>query len=337
MKNAFILPFSKISKKDVKIAGGKGASLGEMTQAKLAVPPGFVVLAKAFDDFLTKTPPPVGPGQDLNVYIESELSKVNYQDVNSIDKASTIIRSMIIKSRVPEKIAKPILSDFKKLPPSPSTSLGVRGSGKTKWVAVRSSATAEDSKTASWAGELETYLYVNEKNLVETVKKCWSSLFTPRAIFYRFEKKLTKTKVSVAVVVQQMVDSEVSGVAFSVHPVTQDKNQLIIEAGYGLGEAIVSGTITPDSYVVHKKEGTILDINISRQEQQIIMKPGGGSSLKIVPKSIQSKQKLTGKQIIELAEIIKKIEKHYQCPQDIEWALMKGKFYILQSRPITTL
>lgn len=321
--NNYILPFTKISKKDVKIAGGKGASLGEMTKAKFPVPPGFVVLAAAFESFLKDTPPPIGPGQDLNVYIESELNKVNYSDVNSIDKAANVIRDLILDAKMPEKIAKPIIGYFKKL--------------KVKWAAVRSSATAEDSKTASWAGELETYLYVNEKNLAETVKRCWSSLFTPRAIFYRFEKKLTKTKVSVAVVVQQMIDSEVSGVAFSVHPVTQDKNQLIIEAGWGLGEAIVSGTITPDSYVVHKKEGTILDINISNQEKQIILKAGGGSILKPVAKSLQSKQKLAGKQIMTLSEIIKKIEKHYGCPQDIEWALMKGKFYILQSRPITTL
>lgn len=330
----FVLPFNKLTKKSVALAGGKGASLGEMTKVKLPVPPGYVVLAQTFDYFLNETPPPGGPGQgDLNVYIESELNKVNYQDINSIDKASNVIRDMIMDSNVPKPIEEAVMKEFNKL--------------KSKWVAVRSSATAEDSKIASWAGELDTFLYISEKNLVETVKKCWSSLFTPRAIFYRFEKKLTKTKVSVAVVVQQMVDSEVSGVAFSVHPVTQDKNQLIIEAGYGLGEAIVSGTITPDSYVVHKKEGTILDINISTQEKQIIMKSGGsprsrsgvagGTVLKPVAKANQSKQKLTGKQIIELSEIIKRIEKHYGCPQDIEWAIVKNKFYILQSRPITTL
>ena len=172
--NNYILPFAKISKKDVKIAGGKGASLGEMSQAGLPVPSGFVVLARAFDDFLTKTPPPVGPGQDLNVYLESELNKVNYQDVNSIDKAANVIRDMILDSEMPADIKKAVVGEFKKL--------------GAKWVAVRSSATAEDSKTASWAGELETFLYVNEKNLIESVKKCWSSLFTPRAIFYRFEK-----------------------------------------------------------------------------------------------------------------------------------------------------
>ena len=290
----FVLPFSKLTKKSVDIAGGKGASLGEMTKVKLPVPPGFVVLAAAFESFLNDTPPPVSRGQDLDVAIEAELNKVKHNDISSVNGVSAVIRDMILDSEMPEAIAKQILEAFGKL--------------KAKWVAVRSSATAEDSKIASWAGELDTFLYINEKNVVETVKKCWASLFTPRAIFYRFEKKLRKTKVSVAVVIQEMVDSEVSGVAFSVHPVTQDRNQLIIEAGYGLGEAIVSGTITPDSYVVHKKEGTILDINISAQAKEIVMKPGGGSVLKPVAKAIQAKQKLTGKQIITLAEIIKKIE-----------------------------
>ncbi len=313
--NNFVLPFTKLKKKDVSMAGGKGASLGEMTQAKLPVPPGFVVLAKTFDQFLEET--------DLNMEVEAWLKKVKHSDVNSVEKVSKTIKDLIHDQKVPQDMEVAILKEFKKL--------------KTQWVAVRSSATAEDSSVASWAGELDTFLYIDEKNLMESVKKCWASLFTPRAIFYRFEKNLHKVKVSVAVVVQEMINSEVSGVAFSVHPVTEDRNQMIIEAGYGLGEAIVSGTITPDSYVVHKKEGTILDINIAKQEKQIVMKKGGGSVLRRVIKSIQEKQKLTGKEIIELAEVIKNIENHYKCPQDIEWAYEKNKLYILQSRPITTL
>lgn len=311
----YIRNFYQISKKDTAMAGGKGASLGEMMNAKIPVPMGFVVIAPAFERFLGET--------DLLTAIQAELNKVNYADTNSIDRYSNVIRDLISRAKFPDDLKEEITAGFKKL--------------KTTLVAVRSSATAEDSKTASWAGELETYLNTDEKNLISNVKKCWSSLFTPRAIFYRHEKKLLKSKVSVAVVVQKMIQSDVSGICFTVHPVTQDKNQLIIEAGFGLGEAIVSGTITPDSYIVHKKEGIILDINISTQAKQIVMKPGGGSVLKSVPKSKQAKQKLTGKQIMELAEIIKKIEKHYGSPQDIEWALYKNKFYILQSRPITTL
>jgi pyruvate,water dikinase len=310
-----IKPFSQIGKKDAAIAGGKGASLGEMTQAGLKVPPGCVILAEAFDKFLEAT--------DLTQELETQLKKVNYKDVNSVDGASSIIRALIDSAQMPKDLAKDIMQEFKKL--------------KSPYVAVRSSATAEDSSAASWAGELETYLNTTEKTLLANVKKCWSSLFTPRAIFYRHEKKMLKTKVSVAVVIQKMVDSEISGIAFTVHPVTQDRNQMIIEAGYGLGEAIVSGSVTPDSYVLGKKDMDIIDINISEQERKIVKDPGKGIKWVPVLKSAQAKQKLTGKQIIELAKVCLAIEKHYKFPCDIEWAYEKGKFYITQSRPITTL
>ena len=207
---------------------------------------------------------------------------------------------------------------------------------KTRFVAVRSSATAEDSKIASWAGELETYLNVTENNLIKSVIKCWSSLFTPRAIFYRFEKKLHKQKVSVAVVIQKMVQSEISGICFSVHPITKDKNQMVIEAGFGLGEAIVGGKITPDTYVIHKNNFSILDINVSEQNIAIVRSRTGNLEKKLTPKQ-GGKQKLSLKQIIELTKICRGIEKHYKHPQDIEWAFEKGKFYITQARPITTL
>ena len=206
-------------------------------------------------------------------------------------------------------------------------------------VAVRSSATAEDSSSASWAGELESYLNTTEKTLLQNVKKCWASLFTPRAIFYRIEKGLSKTKVSVAVVIQKMVQSEISGIVFTVHPVTRDKDQIIIEAGYGLGEAIVGGLITPDSYVIEKSKvgGAMLDIKVARQEIMIVRDKKSGVKEIKVPKQLQNKQKLSGKQIVELTKICVSIEKHYKFPCDIEWALEKGKFYIVQSRPITTL
>lgn len=311
----FIKSFSKISKKSAFEAGGKGASLGEMTNAKIPVPPGFVLLAGAFDRFLAET--------DLTQELEAILKKVNYKDINSVDGASAKIRNLISRAAMPMDLQKDIASEFKKL--------------KAKFVAVRSSATAEDSSSASWAGELETYLNTTEKTLLLNVKKCWSSLFTPRAIFYRHEKKLLKTKVSVAVVVQEMVDSEISGIAFTVHPVTKDKNQMIIEAGYGLGEAIVSGSITPDSYVLDKRDYSLIDINVATQEKQIIKGVGGGTKWTPVAKSARAKQKLNGRQIVELARICAGIEKHYKFPCDIEWAYKQGKFYITQSRPITTL
>lgn len=314
--------FPQISKKDVAIAGGKGASLGEMTQAKIGVPPGFVILASAFEYFLSQeTRTEVA---EVGLEVESKLKKVNFKDTNSIDLASNVIRDIMADTPIPKVLAEEIKNEFKKL--------------KTKFVAVRSSATAEDSSVASWAGELETYLNTTEKNLLENVKYCWSSLFTPRAIFYRYEKKLADQKVSVAVAVQQMVESEISGVAFTVHPVIKDKNRMIIEAGFGLGEAIVSGQITPDSYIVDKRDLSILDINVSEQKRMMVRKGAtGGNIWQAVPKAKQETQVLSGKQIIELAKICVQIEKHYKKPQDIEWAYAKGKFYITQSRPITTL
>src|SRR3989344_83743 len=222
--------FKKITKNDVELAGGKGASLGEMTKAGISVPPGFVILAPAFDRFITET--------GLKADIDAVLHKVKHQDINSVEKASEKIQSMILSKDMPEDLVELIIDNFNDL--------------GAKYVAVRSSATAEDSSSAAWAGQLDTFLNTTEDNLLENVQKCWASLFTPRAIFYRFEKNLHKEKISVAVAVQKMVESEVSGIAFSVHPVTEDRNQMIIEAGFGLGEAIVSGQVTPDSFVVEK-------------------------------------------------------------------------------------
>ncbi len=310
----FAKVFSKLSREDVAIAGGKGASLGKMTNIQINVPPGFVVLAQAFDKFLEET--------DLGVEIDAILKKVKHKDINSVEKASEEIRNLISDAKFPKDIAEEIKKEFSKL--------------KATLVAVRSSATAEDSSIASWAGELESYLNVNKRNLLDFVKKCWSSLFTPRAIFYRYEKGLHKQKVSVAVVVQKMVQSEVSGITFTVHPVTEDRDQMIIEAGFGLGEAIVGGKITPDTYVVSKKNKKILDKNISEQNIRIVRGGSGVKEIK-VPKKMTKKQKLSDPQILKLTDTCINIEKHYKKPQDIEWALEKGKFYIVQSRPITTL
>jgi phosphohistidine swiveling domain-containing protein len=234
----FIKPFNQISKHDAASAGGKGASLGEMTQAGIPVPPGFVILADSFEQFLKET--------DLNVEIDSILHTVNHQEMHTVEHASEKIQQLILEAKMPEDIASEIESEFTKL--------------GAEFVAVRSSATAEDGAKNAWAGQLDSFLNTNEETLLENVKKCWASLFTPRAVFYRFEKGLHDQKISVAVVIQKMVASEKSGIAFSVHPVTEDRNQLIIEAGFGLGEAIVSGQITPDSYVVEK------NMNVSEME-----------------------------------------------------------------------
>ncbi len=331
--------FSQISKQDVAIAGGKGASLGEMTQVGIPVPPGFVVLAAAFDEFLKIT--------DLNVELDSILDQVNHEVIHEVDDASEKIRALIMGKEIPPAIVEEITQAFNKL--------------GADYVAVRSSATSEDSASAAWAGQLESYLNTTEITLLENVKKCWASLFTPRAIFYRFEKGLHNppdkggeggfagSRISVAVVIQKMIQSEVSGIAFSVHPVTQDYDQMIIEAGFGLGEAIVSGSITPDSYVVEKSTNTILDKNITTQEKGMFRrhnppsKGGEGgfdlsaSEWRDLPESEGAKPTLTDTQVLELSQLVQKIEKHYGFPVDVEWAMKKETFYIVQSRPITTL
>lgn len=298
-------------------AGGKGASLARLTQAGFPVPPGFVVRAEAFERFLKE--------RKLVSAIESEFMRVNHKYINSVDRASSVIRKMILEETVPEDIQDEIWQAFQKL-----------WRGRKVLVAVRSSATAEDSKAASWAGELETYLNVTGKDLLSSVKNCWASLYTPRAIFYRFEKGLRQQNVSVAVVVQAMIESEVSGVCFTVHPVTRDKDQMVIEACFGLGEALVSGQITPDTYVIHKKDYSLSEINVSEQEFAIVRGMKGNVKKKL-PRAESSAQKLSEGQIKALAQLCKKIEQHYHHPQDIEWAYAQGKLYILQSRPITTL
>lgn len=321
--------FKNISKKDVAIAGGKGASLGEMTSAKIPVPPGFVVLANAFDRFLEET--------QLKEEIAARLKEVKMDDTNSVERASVMIRDDIHDRPMPKDLQKEILKAFDELC---GKNFGSKAGMTEKFVAVRSSATAEDSSVASWAGELETFLNTSRKNVVERVRECWSSLFTPRAIFYRHEKKLIDHYVSVAVVVQKMIQSEISGIAFTVHPVTEDPDQMIIEAGYGLGEAIVSGQITPDSYVVSKKDLNIININIGEQTKKLIKCHGAGKKCAnkwVKLGAIGKKQKLTGKQVVEVAKICCQIEKHYKFPCDIEWAMANGKIYITQSRPITTL
>lgn len=346
----FTKNFKELDKDSASIAGGKGASLGEMTNAGISVPPGFVVLADAFGKFLEET--------DLNVEIESILDTVDVKKIHTVEKASEKIQGLILEAKMPKEIKSEIEKEFKKLKKCHSELDSESQKYNNFFVAVRSSATAEDGAEHAWAGQLNSYLNTTKENLHTNIQKCWASLFTPRAIFYRFEKGLHDTHISVAVVVQKMVQSEKSGIAFSVHPVTEDYNKLIIEAGYGLGEAIVSGSITPDSYVVDKtriKNGdeAIIDVNVNTQTRGLYgachpdrspvlddsERSGGisGNEWRDIPEPQASSQVLDEKEILELSELIIKIENHYNFACDIEWAYENGKFYITQSRPITTL
>ena len=311
----FTIQIKDLGKYDNLSAGGKGASLGEMMNNDIPVPGGFVILASTFDNFLKIT--------DINIAIDAILSKTDKNKIHTVDDTSERITSLVLGVKMPSDIETEVLREFKKL--------------NSPFVAVRSSATAEDSASAAWAGQLDSFLNTNENSLLENVKKCWASLFTPRAIFYRFEQNLHKQKVSVAVVVQKMINSELSGVAFSVHPVTEDCNQIIIEGSYGLGEAIVSGQVTPDSYVVKKEPREIIDKNVTIQTRGLYRKADSGNEWRDIPSEIAENQVLTDKQILELSEIIIRIEKHYDFPCDIEWVFEDDKFYIVQSRPITTL
>ena len=308
--------FGTLRKTDAAIAGGKGASLGEMTQAGIPVPPGFVLLAGAFERFLQEA----DLAQELDAILDQD---VNRQEMRTVELASEKIKHLILSAKMPEDIAQEILSNFNTL--------------DAEFVAVRSSATAEDSSSAAWAGQLESYLNTTEETLLENVQKCWASLYTPRAIFYRFEKGMHGDKISVAVVIQKMIQSEVSGIAFSVHPVTEDYNQMIIEAGFGLGEAIVSGQVTPDSYVVEKTPRRIIDKNITYQSKALMRAKDGGNEWIELSQAEGNKPALSDEQTMELAEIVLRIEDHYRFPCDIEWAFEAGNFYITQSRPITTL
>ncbi len=315
----YICFLSEIDKKRIKTAGGKGANLGELIKIGVSVPLGFVILSSTFEKFLEKN--------DINVEIEARRKKIKIEDIESVEETSEIIKDLILKGETPKEIEKEILEAFEKL--------------KARYVAVRSSATAEDSKIDSWAGQLESFLNITKKDLIQKIKECWASLYSPRALFYK-EKRRYKKEIKIAVVIQKMIQSEVSGVCFTVHPITEDKNQMVIEAIFGLGEMLVQGKVSPDSYVVDKlkikskKSKFILDINRNFQDKMMVRGKKGNKIIE-VPKEKRKKQKLSEKKIRELAKICFKIEKHYREPQDIEWALSKGKFYILQTRPITGL
>lgn len=317
-RNKFVVWFKEVDKEDVGSVGGKGANLGEMTKNGFPVPAGFVVTATSYFNFLEEN--------NLERKIKSELSKIDYADQKSIDLAAKRIQKEIVKG----KIAKDLVSEIFKF----YRVLG--GVFKQALVAVRSSATAEDLPTASFAGQQETFLNIKgEANLVESVKEAWASLFTPRAIFYRHENKFDHVRVGIAVVIQRMVEAEKSGVMFTVDPVTNDRNKIVIEAIYGLGELIVQGIVSPDHYEVNKKTLEITTINVLAQQVQLVKKGDINKEVRI-DKTVASRQKLTEKAIVELAKIGKAIEKHYYFPQDVEWAIEKQKIYIVQTRPVTT-
>ncbi len=313
-QTAQILWFDQISKHDIAIAGGKGANLGEMTTAGIPVPNGFVVTSKAYYDFLDKT--------SLKQKILTELSGLDHNDNAKLNEASKRIKTAIMEAELPGELAQEIKEFYHTL------------SGEhDKLVAVRSSATAEDLPDASFAGQQETYLNIKGwKNVVENVQKCWASLFESRAIFYRSDRGFSHFKIGIAVPVQLMVQSDVSGIMFTVNPLTNNRGEISIEAAWGLGQPVVSGEVTPDQYLVDKKTWQITHKHLSKQTWQMTLI--GNIN---VSRDYQEVQKLSDLKIKELAKIGAHIERHYGHPQDIEWGMEGHKLYIVQSRPVTTL
>ncbi|TET17679.1 MAG: phosphoenolpyruvate synthase [Dehalococcoidia bacterium] len=314
-----IVWFNEVTKKDIPLVGGKGANLGEMTKANIPVPPGFIVTADAYYDFLQRS-------KIANKICEL-LKPLDVNDSKQLQQVATEVKQIMLNATMPPELAKKIQDAYIKM-----------GRGL---VAVRSSATAEDLPTASFAGQQTTFLNVQgEEEVVAAVQECWASLFRPRAIFYRHQQGFDHFKVGIAVPVQKMVQSQASGVMFTLEPVTSDTSKIAIEAGYGLGEAIVSGSVTPDLYIISKEEVKIISKKIGKQEWQIIRNPAGGEETNIkVPlkPSEQAEQKLTDDEIISLAEMGKRIEDWYQFPQDIEWAKKGNEIFIVQTRPVTTI
>ncbi len=313
-KTAHILWFNEIRKTDIPLVGGKGANLGEMTYAKIPVPNGFVVSAKAYFDFLDTT--------SLKKKIFAELHDLDVNDSKKLQKASENIETAIRAAEMPAELIEDIKKHYIEL-----------CGNKDRYVAVRSSATAEDLPDASFAGQQETYLnIIGWQDVVTNVRKCWSSLFEARAIFYRATNNFSHFKVGIAVPVQLMVQSEYSGIMFTVNPVTNNLGELSVEAAYGLGQPVVSGELTPDQYLVDKKTGKITYKYVAKQTWQFTL--NGNTP---VSKKYQEMQKISNKLVLELAHIGMKIEKHYGRPQDIEWGIEDGRVYIVQSRPVTTL
>ncbi|HPL01522.1 MAG: phosphoenolpyruvate synthase [Patescibacteria group bacterium] len=312
----FVLWFSEVSKNDIAKVGGKGANLGELARAGFPVPNGFIVTADAYYYFLQQT--------KLAPAIEKTLRNINPEDSKKLNAVSKVIKTYILKAAMPTDLKNQIISACKQLGDVP--------------VAVRSSATAEDLPEASFAGQQATFLNIDgEEAIVEAVQKCFASLFEARAIYYRIANKFNHMKVGLAVPVQLMVQSERSGIMFTVDPVSGDTNRIMIEAGYGLGEAIVSGSVTPDVYIFDKTTEKIVSKEVNSQDWKIVRDPRGGDKHVSVPIADRKDQKMSDSEIIELAKLGKKIEQHYNAPQDTEFAIAGGKIYMVQSRPITTL
>ncbi len=332
---SFIRWFKETSKDDVAIVGGKAANLGEMYNAGFPVPPGFTITAQCYKYFIEKT--------RIKDKIFSILKNININDTDKLQEYANEIQKLIISTEVPLDIREEIIDNYEALeiPDIKKVKhvLELANIKEYPFVAVRSSATAEDLPEASFAGAQATYLNVKGvEQLIKAVRACWASLFTARAIYYRAKNNFDHSKVLIAVAVQKMVNSEKAGVMFSVNPATNNRKEIIIEAAYGLGEAVVSGAINPDLYIVDKDSMKIKSVKVNTQEWGYFRDLNmGRSSKRDIPKEKRHLQKLSDNEILELANLAVKVELHYGKPQDMEWAIEKDKLYLVQTRAVTTL
>jgi len=327
-KEKLILWFDELGKEDLPLVGGKNANLGEMLKAGIPVPPGFAITAYAYKKFLEET------GLKSKIYKILEETLKDKADASQYQIASEKIRKLIESIKTPKEIEKAITDAYRELSRKIKTT--------NVWVAVRSSATAEDLPDASFAGQQETYLNVKgEEELLEKTIKCWSSLFTPRAIFYRTEKGFKHEQVLLSVGVQKMVNAKSAGVMFTINPVDGNPDQIVIEGNWGLGESVVSGAVTPDDFIVDKKTMKIIEKKIATKQIEYVRDPATGKTIHAkVPLERQNQPCLSEEEIIKLAELAKRIENHYGKPQDIEWAIDRDlpfpkNIFIVQSRPET--
>jgi pyruvate, water dikinase len=326
--------FSELNKDSGSIAGGKGANLAEIYNAKANVPPGFVITAQAYDYLIEKA--------GLKEQIQEILDKINYEDTKELNESAQKIRELIINAQIPKDLQEEIIESYGLLDNTNDLKnvhgevLEILKNVEPIFVAVRSSATTEDLADASFAGQQETFLNVKgNSDLLLNVKKCFASLFTARAVYYRHKKGYEHVKASLAIVVQRMVDSDKSGVIFSKDPTNQSEN-IILEAVFGLGEGIVSGTITPDKYLI-SRDLEILDRKVSDKKVAIIRDSSGKQTLAKLSPEKSNQQVLKDHEIKRLAEISLNLEEHYKKPQDIEWAIEGDEIYVVQTRSITTI
>ena len=314
----YTIPFSQLSKTNIPTAGGKGANLGEMTTAGFPVPDGFVLTTSAYDAFVQTH------GWQQQIVDLAHTASAN--DPQSSQSASEKIRALFMQGEITPDLVAEITTAYGQLTQNEGTA-----------VAVRSSATAEDLPTASFAGQQDTYLNIqNGAALLAAVKKCWASLWTARAISYRLRQNIDPATVSLAVVVQQLIPAEAAGILFTANPVNGQRAQILINATWGLGEAIVSGQVTPDTVVVDKATYKILSRETATKTVMTV-RTKTGTAEQTVPVDKQNEQVLDEKTAVSLAKLGTQIEAHYNMPMDIEWAIVDGKISILQARPITSL